>query len=179
MLHLSVSLVPNLGKTLQLPQSDLTPWTPTLGINLCLESGIVRWNLNIFSRRKPVQDQTWQKCFWLSLGTFKVHSRPIAQPIKNAWNWSILKLLSRKMWLYHELKKLLRYTFISYSFENQAFLARNRLTHNTQWICIDWCRVYTLEQKPLNMNTCCLLCRTRCSNDWLFIETNSGLDGSC
>ena len=31
MFHLSVSLVPNLRKTLQLPQSDLTPWALTLG----------------------------------------------------------------------------------------------------------------------------------------------------
>ena len=30
MCHLSVSLVPNLRKTLQLPQSDLTPWALTL-----------------------------------------------------------------------------------------------------------------------------------------------------
>ena len=30
MRHLSVSPVPNLGKTLQLSQSDLTPWTLTL-----------------------------------------------------------------------------------------------------------------------------------------------------
>ena len=30
MSHLSVSWVPNLGKTLQLHQSDLTPWTLTL-----------------------------------------------------------------------------------------------------------------------------------------------------
>ena len=30
MRHLSVSLLPNLGKTLQLPQSYLTPWTLTL-----------------------------------------------------------------------------------------------------------------------------------------------------
>jgi hypothetical protein len=29
--HLSVSPVPNLRKTLQLPQSDLTPWKLTLG----------------------------------------------------------------------------------------------------------------------------------------------------
>ena len=31
MRHLSVSPVPNLGKTLQSSQSDLTPWTLTLG----------------------------------------------------------------------------------------------------------------------------------------------------
>ena len=30
MRHLSVSSVPNFGKTLQSPQSDLTPWTLTL-----------------------------------------------------------------------------------------------------------------------------------------------------
>ena len=32
--HLSVSLAPNLGKTLQSPQSELTPWTLTLSYRL-------------------------------------------------------------------------------------------------------------------------------------------------
>ena len=68
MRHLSVSPVPNLGKTLQLPQSDLTPWTLTLPLmqdwvfRLRDKYKYICTNFDLFSVKKyvvTIQQQTY------------------------------------------------------------------------------------------------------------------------
>ena len=57
MRYLSVSLVPNLGKTTQSPQSDLTPWILTLDETVEQLDSVRRENKNLADEIKDLLDQ--------------------------------------------------------------------------------------------------------------------------
>ena len=57
MCHLSVSLVPNLGKTTQSPQNDLTSWILTLDETVEQLDSVRRENKNLADEIKDLLDQ--------------------------------------------------------------------------------------------------------------------------